>query len=209
MEPELIEFQQNLIQLCDQIYQDIGPYGPEKLYQKALSYELKQLYPNYVIVEEDSIPIYYKGQKMSSNRIDISIYKHNAGVVETFVLLELKWITSSSMEPFQLSNYMFLKNCNYGFMINFEKIGQYPTNYCAKVYDARTNLEKSYDRKKQKVGHVTINRFIGNSFDNFKEPDKEQSESELELKSKPIKKYDIFIKLGSYLDYFSKFYNES
>ena len=119
MEPELIEFQQNLIQLCDQIYQDIGPYGPEKLYQKALSYELKQLYPNYVIVEEDSIPIYYKGQKMSSNRIDISIYKHNAGVVETFVLLELKWITSSSMEPFQLSNYMFLKNCNWFNMKRF------------------------------------------------------------------------------------------
>ena len=59
MDSEILSFQENLVRICLEIYKEIGSFGPEKLYQNALSYELKQLYTNkYHIVEEDKIPIY-------------------------------------------------------------------------------------------------------------------------------------------------------
>ena len=156
MDIELASFQDNLIKICDQIYKEIGPYGPEKLYQNALVYELKEIYNQcYEIKEEDSIPILYKNMKMSSKRMDITIYKK----YEIYIILELKWLSLTELEPYQLSNYMFLKNCKYGFMINFEKMGQHPTEFCADVYDARNNQKKTTNRPIKKDGTVIIQRF--------------------------------------------------
>ena len=161
MDSEILSFQENLVRICLEIYKEIGSFGPEKLYQNALTYELKQLYTNkYHIVEEDKIPIYYKNMIMSSKRTDISIYK-SINDLKPFIILELKWIPRSStgLDPYQLSNYLLLKECVYGFMINFEKIGQHPTEFCANVYNIETNEEIKFKKQEQKTGLVVIERF--------------------------------------------------
>ena len=155
------DFQNNLTRLCNEIYREIGGYGPEKLYQNALLYELDLIYGNkYNIYTEEKIPQLYKGIEMSSKRLDISIYSKNNDETP-LIILELKW-TNTELTPWQLSNYMKLLNCKYGFMINFEKIGSHPTNFCTQVYDVDTNQQIFFPIPEQKQGSVKILKFENN-----------------------------------------------
>jgi len=155
-------FQTNLKRVCNEIYRNIGGTGPEKIYQNALCFELNQLYKNeYDIYKEEVIPLFYKDKKVSVNRLDLSLYPKIDGDINVppAVILELKWTYQSKLDPWQLSNYMKLKNCKYGFLINFEKLGSYPTNFCAQVYDIETNEKITYPVPDQKYGSVKILRF--------------------------------------------------
>jgi len=159
-------FQSNLVRLCNEIYKEIGGYGPEKFYQKALLYELNLLYKNqYNICEEEVIPQLYKGLEMSSKRLDISIYSKDNGETP-LIILELKWI-DIPLEPWQLSNYMKLCNCKIGYMINFEKLGSHPTNYCAHFYDVDTNQQITFPTQVPEYGRVIILRFENNQAPNI------------------------------------------
>ena len=157
----LSAFQNNLVRLCNEVYREIGGYGPENFYQEALLHELDLLYKNqYDVYKEDSTPLIYKGFEMSSRRLDITIYPKNNDVTP-LIILELKWI-DTELEPWQLSNYMKIRNCKYGFMINFEKLGTHPTNYCAQIYDVNSNQQLIFPIPEQRQGLVKILRFENN-----------------------------------------------
>jgi len=159
MDPQLIEFQKNLVRICNEIYREIGGYGPEALYQKALMHELikSNFSYEYELAFEEPIRIYYKDIEMSSKRMDIAVYERPK--VPPFVILELKWLSENTMEPYQLSNYMNMTGCKYGYMINFEKIGQHPVDFVAKVFDVETNQEITWPTIVPKKGKVTLQRF--------------------------------------------------
>lgn len=154
----ILLFQKKLSEICENIYEDIGGYGPEKLYQKALVKELSVAYiDKYNIYEEEIIPLAYKDINYSK-RMDITIYTKDDDI-NPLIILELKWI-SSNMEPYQLSNYMNLKKCKYGFMINFEKLGSYPQYFIANIFDVNTGEELFLNNTvEEKIGSVKILRF--------------------------------------------------
>jgi hypothetical protein len=123
-------------------------------------YELNLIYKyQFNIYEEEVIPQLYKGFEMSSKRLDISIYSKNNDKTP-LIILELKWI-DTELEPWQLSNYMKLCNCKYGFLINFEKIGAHPINFCTNIYN-EINQQLIFQIPQQKQGLVRILRFENN-----------------------------------------------
>lgn len=75
------------------LYRDLGPYLPERAYQMALVYLLKEiiiteceLFPEFVI------PIHYRGKEISSRRLDIAIHFKKE---DKYILIEIKhspWI---------------------------------------------------------------------------------------------------------------------
>jgi len=150
---EIINFQQKLIEVCNEMYNEIGGAGPEKIYKTVLKYELIKLFHQYHIDEEVSVPVYYKHIQITTKIMDLVIYKDT----QPFIVLELKWLPSNELDAYQLSNYMKHFKCKYGFMINFKKIGgTHPTNFVAKVFDTRTGLRIPVEIK---LGTVRILRF--------------------------------------------------
>lgn len=151
-------FQTNLIKICNDVYGHIGGYGPEKFYQNALLYELRAIYSKeYDIYSEEVISMEYKGIVCSTKRVDITIYKKDQDQEQDqklsdnpVIVLELKWNHNTIIDipdPYQLSYYLKILNCEYGFLINFEKLGSFPTDFCAKVYDLNTKQDQNQDQK--------------------------------------------------------------
>lgn len=107
----------------------------EKIYQKSLVFELRQL--GLEVEEEKSISVYYKGILMGEYRADI--------VVEGKVLLELK-AQSTIKDPHeaQLLHYLRAMPLEVGLVLNF---GNKP-EFVRKVFaNSRKNLPKNEKNK--------------------------------------------------------------
>ena len=112
----------NIIEICNNIYNELGSGFSEAIYQKALFYDLIE--HNYTVEIEKIIPIIYKGYNIGIGRIDI--YIRNNGIN---LIIELKAIagTIGCKEITQLKTYS--KNINEecgGIVINFPQPGVKP-----------------------------------------------------------------------------------
>jgi GxxExxY protein len=78
----------DVIQFCNEIYNELGSGFAEVIYQKALFYELIE--SNYRVESEKIIPIFYKGYNVGNGRIDLYISSRDLRLI-----IELKAITGA------------------------------------------------------------------------------------------------------------------
>ena len=101
-----------ILELCNNIYEELGAGLREKVYQNALNIDL--LF-KYKTILEYPISINYKGACMSICYPDI-LLNYN----ETPIILEIKCISKLSLkEHLQLRGYIHHSPINDGYLINF------------------------------------------------------------------------------------------
>lgn len=116
--------QDNIIKIAKRVFEHIGPGHNERIYHKAMNYELSC--QNYLFDTEMNLIVNYTDTKgnthfLESERIDIYLHEIN-------VILELKAIQRDiqAQEICQLKKYFrelgkIGKNINYGLIINFRQ----------------------------------------------------------------------------------------
>ena len=127
------ELTDKILKAFYEVYNQLNYGFREKIYQKSLAYELRQL--GLVAEEEKPISVYYKGLLMGEYRADF--------VVEGKIILELK-AQSTIKDPHeaQLLHYLRAMPIEVGLVLNF---GIKP-EFVRKVYDnsrKKFNLPKS------------------------------------------------------------------
>jgi len=111
---------EKIIGAAFKVHNALGFGFREKVYQRALLYELKKMGLN--AVEEFHLNIYYDGKIISKHRADI--------YVEEKILLELKTLlTLSKGDEVQLVNYLTATNVEIGLLINFGQSVQIKRKY--------------------------------------------------------------------------------
>ena len=121
---EEIKFQQTVIESAEKVYKSLGPGHNERIYHKALIYELNCL--GIIIDTEMNIVVKYEDSlgnmhHLETERIDIFVHNHN-------IILELKAIQRDihAQEKCQLQKYFnelnkINRSVNYGIIINFRQ----------------------------------------------------------------------------------------
>eukprot|EP00644_Phytophthora_capsici_P005615 jgi/Phyca11/538673/estExt2_Genewise1Plus.C_PHYCAscaffold_20217 len=114
------QLQDELPDICNEVFQVLGPYNLEATYQRALALELKDR--GVTVLSEVEIPIEYKGQKIATRRVDLYLK------LEKAVILELKAVMTGlkSEHLKQLKFYMTHFNVNEGYLINFPHLTGFP-----------------------------------------------------------------------------------
>jgi GxxExxY protein len=112
-----------LEKICRTIYNELGPYHTESVYQNAMEYELTKNKIKYR--REMQVPIIYDNQVIGQGKIDF--YIHPKYVIE-FKALSSNLITKEDKEnqshyiqkyKSQLIKYLISLNLKKGFLINF------------------------------------------------------------------------------------------
>jgi GxxExxY protein len=119
-----VQFQQTIIDSAKRVFESLGPGHNERIYHKALIYELNCL--GIIIDTEMNIIVKYEDtlgntHHLETERIDIFIHTHN-------IILELKAIQKDiqAQEKCQLKKYFNELNkmnriVHYGIIINFRQ----------------------------------------------------------------------------------------
>lgn len=115
-----------------EVYNQLQYGFREKIYQKSLTYELRQ--SGMEAEEEKLIPVYYKGMLMGEYRADL--------IIEQKIILELKaQNTIKDAHEAQLLHYLRAIPIEVGFVLNF---GLKP-EFTRKVFaNSHKNLPKDY-----------------------------------------------------------------
>ena len=103
-----------VVNMCYEVYRNLGPFLLERAYQEALICELQLAGIPYEC--EKIIPILYKGKTISSAfRADI--------IVNNQIIIELKAV-DKIIDAYhgQLATYMKLSRIPYGILVNFHAI---------------------------------------------------------------------------------------
>ena len=107
---------EKIIKAFYKVYNTLGYGFLEKVYQKALIVELREV--GLKCVEEVPIKVYYEGINVGDYRADI--------IVEESVIIENKAIESIVEEhEFQLINYLKATDIEIGLLLNFGKKPQF------------------------------------------------------------------------------------
>ncbi len=99
-----------IIEACFEVHNILGPGYSEKIYEEALSKELR----NRDIGDERQklVEVYYKGEKIGEYRLDL--------VVENKIILELKAVSElSNVFEAQLLSYLKAAGMKLGILVNF------------------------------------------------------------------------------------------
>jgi GxxExxY protein len=120
---EMIE-QRTIINIAERVYKQLGPGHNERIYHKAMTYEL--WCNGFSIDTEMNVVVSYTDSKehthfLESERVDIFIHSHN-------IIIELKAIQRDiqAQEICQIRKYFnelskIGKNVSYGIIINFRQ----------------------------------------------------------------------------------------
>ncbi|KAL4092779.1 hypothetical protein PRIC1_011770 [Phytophthora ramorum] len=106
--------------ICNEVYRVLGAYNLEATYQRALALELRDR--GVTVLSEVEIPIFYKGQKIATRRVDLYLK------LDKPVILELKAV-ATGLKPEhmkQLKFYMTQFKVREGYLINFPHIAGFP-----------------------------------------------------------------------------------
>lgn len=148
-------FEDTLKKICNNIHKKIGSCLLENIYQNVLYMELSKHFRNYDIKFEEKIPITYESFILTYKSLDLIIYKKNNNI--PFIILELKSVDKSKLDISQLCNYMKITKCELGYLVNFERNSEHPTDFCKSV--EVTNLMGTCSYKKVVENNVTISKF--------------------------------------------------
>ena len=110
---DINELTSSIIGCAIEVHKELGPGLLESVYKECLFFELKQA--GFQVEKEVSVPILYKGHKLSSGfRIDL--------LVENRVIIELKAVTEvHPIYEAQTLTYLKLKKAEIGLLINFNE----------------------------------------------------------------------------------------
>lgn len=93
-----------------QVHSELGNGFPEVIYQRSLALELQSKSISYQ--REESMPLYYKGQKVGSRRADF--------IIDEKVLVELKAVSEINKTYYnQVLNYLIAFELEVGLLLNF------------------------------------------------------------------------------------------
>lgn len=97
------------------VHSDLGPGLFEKVYEKALAYELRNL--GLTVQDQLELPVIYKGQNLDMGyRLDL--------LVEGKLIIEVKAISAfDEIHMSQVLTYLKLTGCTLGLLLNFN-VGQ-------------------------------------------------------------------------------------
>jgi len=110
------EITDKIIKAYYKVYNTLGYGFLEKVYQKALLIELRNM--GFDCEEEVPVKIYYNGQRVGDYRADI--------IVNDCVIIENKTAESLAEEnEFQLINYLKATEIEVGLLLNFGKKPQF------------------------------------------------------------------------------------
>ncbi len=99
-----------VLELCFEVHNILGPGYSEKIYEEAVTKELKSKGIGYE--RQKLIEIYYKGEKIGEYRLDL--------VVGNKIILELKAISElNSIYEAQLLSYLKATKMKLGILVNF------------------------------------------------------------------------------------------
>ncbi|RLN91150.1 hypothetical protein BBJ28_00017595 [Nothophytophthora sp. Chile5] len=108
--------------ICNEVFTVLGPYNLEATYQRALAMELRAR--GVHVTSEVEIPIFYKGQRIATRRLDLYLQ------LDKPVILELKAVTTklTSTHLKQLEFYLTHFGASEGYLINFPHITGFPND---------------------------------------------------------------------------------
>ncbi len=99
-----------IVEVCFEVHNVLGPGFTEKIYEEAVSKELKNKGIDYE--RQKLIDIYYKGEKIGEYRLDM--------VVNNKVILELKAVSElNAVFETQLHSYLKATGMRLGILVNF------------------------------------------------------------------------------------------
>lgn len=113
MPAELDELSRRVVDACFAVHKELGPGLLERIYEEALVLELK--HRSIFVESQKVVPVFYKGQKLSSDyRVDL--------VVNNQIVVELKTVDRIiPVHEAQLISYMKLLSAPLGFIVNFSE----------------------------------------------------------------------------------------
>ena len=99
-----------IIEACFEVHNILGPGYSEKIYEEAVSKELRNRGIGYE--RQKLVEVYYKGEKIGEYRLDL--------VLENKIILELKAVSElSNIFEAQLLSYLKAAGMKLGILINF------------------------------------------------------------------------------------------
>ncbi len=99
-----------IIEACFEVHNILGPGYSEKIYEEAVSKELRNRGIGYE--RQKLVEIYYKGEKIGEYRLDL--------VLENRIILELKAVSElSNIFEAQLLSYLKAAGMKLGILVNF------------------------------------------------------------------------------------------
>ncbi|CAI5723853.1 unnamed protein product [Peronospora farinosa] len=115
-----LQLKQELVLLCNEVFNVLGPFNLEATYQRALALELQDR--GITVLSEVEIPIEYKGQPIATRRVDLYLK------LDKPVILELKAVVTGLKTEHlkQLQFYMTHFKVNEGYLINFPHVTGFP-----------------------------------------------------------------------------------
>ena len=96
-----------------EVHSQLGPGLLESIYEEAAAKELAT--NGFKVERQVPVPVFYKGEKLQTDlRLDL--------IVDDKVILELKSVTEyKKLFEKQLYTYLVLKNCEMGYVVNFNE----------------------------------------------------------------------------------------
>jgi GxxExxY protein len=99
-----------IIEACFEVHNILGPGYSEKIYEEAVSKELRNRGIGYE--RQKLVEVYYKGEKIGEYRLDL--------VLENKIILELKAVSElSNIFEAQLLSYLKAAGMKLGILVNF------------------------------------------------------------------------------------------
>lgn len=99
-----------IVEVCFEVHNVLGPGYPEKIYEVAVSKELKN--KGIAYERQKLIEVHYKGEKIGEYRLDM--------VVDNKVILELKAVSElNAVFEAQLFSYLKATGMKLGILVNF------------------------------------------------------------------------------------------
>ncbi len=102
-----------LLRCAYDVFDELGPGLLESIYEEALAYELQ--IQGFTVERQVPVPVVYRDKKLQADlRLDL--------IVDNKVILELKSVSEyRKVFEKQLYTYLRMKNCELGYVINFNE----------------------------------------------------------------------------------------
>ncbi len=108
------EYTYRILECLYEVHSQLGPGLLESIYEEAAARELAER--GFNVERQVVVPVFYKGERLATDfRLDL--------IVDNKVILEIKSVVEyKKVFEKQLYTYLVLKNCELGYVVNFNEI---------------------------------------------------------------------------------------
>lgn len=107
------QYTYKILKCLYEVHNELGPGLLESIYEEAAAKELTTR--GFHVERQVPVPVFYKGERLGNDlRLDL--------IVDDKIILELKSVTEyRKLFEKQLYTYLVLKNCEMGYVVNFNE----------------------------------------------------------------------------------------